>query len=233
MEEALLREITEIASLSNPYNVSPGGELDWMAGCKALAEKLKDPVWREEYGRRLSDGLLRSYNNGSRSREAQKLTLDKWRRDNPKEAYKHARRALRIALRTPGNKSHPGRSEEWKRAHGDRVRNGIAAAPKSVKLCKKRNSRKAAIAQWAARSDAEKSKLSADISASVARHHANKTPNERRAHESQLAQARKNIDHTFRKARQKAALKAYWTPERRAAFGEKVRARNAAKKASQ
>jgi hypothetical protein len=56
-------------------------------------------------------------------------------------------------------------------------------------------------------------------------------PDEQRAErQAQLAAARARIDHDKRKRHQKAALIAYWTPERRAEVGARRRAAAAAKR---
>ena len=76
----------------------------------------------------------------------------------------------------------------------------------------------------------KKAAIAAKISASVKARHAAKTDAEREAHNAQLAEARKRIDHDVRKARQKVALERYWTTERCEEFGRSVRARNTAQK---
>jgi hypothetical protein len=145
--------------------------------------------------------------------------LANWKADNPAEAYRISLRNLRIGVNRHGRKK--AQPEEPQRL--PRTPKGKAA-----KLHKSRASRDASKRRWAAMSEDEKAVVAARIAGSVKARHAAKTPEERAAHEEQLAAARQRIDHNVRKARQKEALAAYWTPERRKAFGDKVRARRQA-----
>lgn len=220
LEEALRAEIDAIACLETPYNVSAGGEFDCGAGAARFRELLQDPDWRAEYVAKLSAGLKTSA-AFKESRERLKDVLTNWRRDNPTEAHRLALRALRIGANKTGRKSKP-------------VDGRIPREPKgkAAKLHKSRASRDAAKRHWAEMPADKKADITARISASVAKAHAQKTPAEVAAHAAQLAKARENIDHGVRKARQKEALASYWTPERRAAFGAKVKARRKLKNAN-
>lgn len=213
LEEALRAEIDAISCLEAPYNVSAGGEFDGGAGAARFRELLKNPEWRAEYVVKLSAGLKASA-AFKESRERLKDVLPNWRRDNPTEAHRLALRALRIGANKTGCKSKP-------------VAGRIPREPKgkAAKLHKSRASRDAAKRHWAEMPADKKADITARISASVAKVHAQKTPSEVAAHVAQLAKARESIDHNVRKTRQQEALKAYWTPERRAAFGAEVKAR--------
>lgn len=219
MQDALEAEKAAIAAETNPYNLSAGGETDFMAGHARFRELLQDPAWRDDYLARLSAGIRNSPAYYA-SRDAALKSLAEWRAENPVKAYKHAMRALRIGQR--GRKTED--TEEPQRL--PRKPKGPAA-----KFHKSKASARAAVRHWSEMGAERKAEIHGRISASVAKGHAEKTPEERAAHEAQLAEARKSIDHTVRKARQKEGLAAYWTPERRAAFGESVRRRNAEKRA--
>ena len=75
--------------------------------------------------------------------------------------------------------------------------------------------------QWAARTEADKEAVRQKIAQSLKARNASRTPEQIVAEETQLAKARESINHTYRKQRQKEALQAYWTPERRAEFSAK------------
>lgn len=213
--EALDAEVATIAELIDAYNISPGGEFDGGAGAARYKELLLDPVWREAYSARLSAALKASPLYQAKVPELV-ARLAAWRDDNPTAAYKIAMRSLRIGVNRHGRKK-PEPSEPQR----------LPRTPKgpAAKRHKAIASREAAKRHWAGMDADTKTEVTARISASVTEFHASKTSAEREAHEAQLAEARKHIDHNVRKARQKVALEAYWTPERRAAFGEQVKAR--------
>lgn len=221
LDEALHAEVAAIAELIDAYNLSPGGGFDGGAGVARFKELLTDPEWREAYSARLSASLKASprYQAKVPGLIAQ---LAAWREDNPAKAYRVSRRNLRIGVKRRDRKKL--KSSEPQRL--PRTPKGAAA-----KLHKSIASREAAKRHWAAMDPATKAEITSRISASVTKAHAAKTEDERLAHNAQLAEARRSIDHTVRKARQKEALTAYWTPERRAEFGERARARNTARKA--
>jgi hypothetical protein len=79
------------------YNLSPGGEADGEAGSAVFWGKMtNDPVAREAYCRKLSS--LKKANDWT---DYDKLLAGAatWRRGNPKEAHRIARRASRVAAR--------------------------------------------------------------------------------------------------------------------------------------
>lgn len=216
--EALRAEVAAIAELSDAYNLSPGGDYDGGAGAARFRELLLDPDWRAAYVARLSAALRSSPQHQARVPELV-AKLAQWRADNPVKAYKISRRNLR--------KGSKGAHREASEGRLPRTPKGAAA-----KLHKRRASREAAVKHWANMAPDKKTEVQGRISASVKKMHEDKSADARAAHNAQLAQARRRIDHDLRKARQKEALAAYWTPERRAEFGAKVRARNTAKKAN-
>ncbi len=216
---ALLAEVEAIAELTGAYNLSSGGEDDSAAGVAAFREKLKDPAWREAYGRRLSAALRGSPHYQAKVPELLE-TLARWREENPTKSYLIAMRNLRIGANKAGRK----------KAYAEPQRLPRKPNGKAAKFHKSIASREAAKKHWAEMPEDVKEAIAAKISQRLKAHHELKDPQARAAHDRQLSEARKAIDHTVRKARQKEALVAYWTPERRAAFGAKVRARNAAKK---
>lgn len=218
LDAALKAEVRAIAVLEKPYNISPGGDFDGAAGHRRLAELFTDRVWRAEYVASLSSGC-----KASSAHRAHWLDLtraaEQWRKGNPAKAYKNALRALRIGQRSR-NKKTSGASGRLPRKP-----KGLAA-----RKMKSMRSRAAAKRHWANMPEDKKANIHARIAKAVTQHHESMTPVERRRHSAQLAEARKNIDHSLRKKNQKIAIAAYWTPERRAAFGAAVRARNKEKR---
>lgn len=218
-DEALRAEVAAIAGLEDAYNLSPGGEFDGGAGAVRFRELLTDPAWREAYCARLS-AALKSSSRFKQSRERIEGLLAAWREDNPKKAYLISLRNLRIGRNKSGRREKPPAKPQR-----------LPRKPKgpAAKLHKSIASREAAKRHWAEMNPATKAEIVTRIAASLTDAHAAKTEEERQRHNAQLAEARKSIDHEFRKARQKEALTAYWTPERRTEFGAKVKARRAAK----
>lgn len=220
LDDALKAEVAAIAGLENAYNISPGGDFDGGAGVARFRELMTDPVWRATYLERLSTSMKTSVRYAE-SRKRIAGVLDAWRLENPAKAYRTSMRNLRIGVNRRGRKKPPVEPGRLPRQKG-----GAAA-----KLHRSRVSREKAQRQWAEMEPAKKAAVHAKIATSIKRVHAEKGPEEKAAHAAQLAEARKSIDHDYRKAQQKLGLKAYWTEERRAEFGRKVKARNAARKA--
>lgn len=218
--EALEAEVAGIAALNDAYNLSPGGDFDHGAGAERFRELLRDPEWRADYGLRLSEALKNSARYQSCVPEILEVLAD-WRRKNPVLVYKNSTRALRIGASKHGRK---------KLENPEPKRLPRTPKGKAAKLHKSIKSREAAKRKWANLTEDERTELCSRISKTVSEVHSRKTAEEKTAHALQLAEARKSVDHTVRKARQAEALKEYWTPERRAAFGEKVKKRMAAKR---
>lgn len=228
INEAEAAEIRHIADLEKSYNISEGGLYNGASGAKRLAELRKDPEWDAAYRARLSEGTKRSEAHASHAKMLADLALE-WRKANPKAAYKSSLRALRLAAASDKNKRKAPRpwTEEQRAAQSQRLLEAFQNRPPSKKLRAKRMAKVRAEKQWAARDERKRQAIAEKISASITEHHGRKTPEERAAHNMQLADARSHIDHDFRKKRQKEALALYWTPERRAAFGAEVRRRRA------
>jgi len=220
LDDALKAEVAAIAGLENAYNISPGGDSDGGAGVARFRELMTDPVWRATYLERLSTSMKTSVRYAE-SRKRIAGVLEAWRLENPAKAYRTSMRNLRI-----GANRHGRRKPSTEPARVPRTKGGAAA-----KLHRKIASREAAKRQWAGMDPDKKARVHEAISKSLTDHYVSMSDTERAAHAAQLAEARKSIDHDYRKAQQKLGLKAYWTEERRAEFGRKVKARNAARKA--
>lgn len=220
LDEALRAEVDAIAGLEKAYNLSPGGDYDGGAGAARFRELLSDPEWRAAYVSRLSHAIRNSAAYKASGRRIQAM-LAAWREQNPAKAYQISIRNLRIGANKTGRRK-------------PAITGRIPRTPKgpAAKLHKRIASREAAKRQWANMTPERRAEISAKIAATIKAQHAAKSEEERAAHLAQLAEARKHIDHDIRKDRQQAALVRYWGPERRKAFGEKVRARRAAERDS-
>ena len=215
--------IAKARAEGRPYNLSAGGEDDSLTGVAALAAKMRDPVWLMDYRQALSKGCKRSPRHRARWAALAQLAIA-WRKANPKQAHRNGRRAIRIASKASVPRSATPLWTDAARAKlSAALRSYWTSAPPSVRKRKSIYMRRFATAQWAARDTAQRDAVAAKISESNRRFNAALAPEEKAVRDAQLAEARKNIDHAKRKANQKAALAAYWTPERRAAKAEQGR----------
>lgn len=100
-EEAYRKERFHIAQVPKEvsYNISPGGEMDGEAGAKVFWDSVADresPKYVEYHAKLVEAGKRRSLD----TLEALQVGAAAWRKANPKQAYKLARRAARIATNT-------------------------------------------------------------------------------------------------------------------------------------
>ncbi len=87
------------------YNISPGGIEDAGFGGKIFWERLNaDPAKRDRFLRKLSQ--IKKERDWS-DYEALSKAAQKWRKENPREAYKLSHRAARIAARKQKNATDP------------------------------------------------------------------------------------------------------------------------------
>lgn len=224
MPAALLAERRHIAATPNAYNVSEGGELDFVAGVAELKRLLsEDAEWTAQYKAAISVGCKASAEHQAR---LPKLTAaaDQWRMDNPKEAWKTQNRATRAAARE--NKGKPGKTTQrpdTAEKIGKAVREFWANATPAMLKRKSIQTRQSVTKVWATRAPEVRASLAAKIAASVSQVHANKTPAEVAQHEAQLTRAREAIDRGKQGPAASKGLKQYWVdlkadPERYAAY---------------
>jgi group I intron endonuclease len=214
-DEALQAEVFYIhltQARTKGYNISEGGEYDSQAGIEKLAKLRLDPKFEADYRAKLSAGCLASEAHRNHALKFGEVTLQ-WRAENVRMAYKMSYRAMRMALRAQGIPRGERRDPRFTK-YGGRLWMG---SPKVTNARANYGRADRTREQWATMPEAQKKQVHRQISESTKLHHAQKSPEERAAHDAQLAEARKNINQDLRKARQKAALIAYWTPERRAA----------------
>jgi hypothetical protein len=201
-EEASKLEVSIIAEhgLANLFNISPGGDYDMLIAGKCFWEHMyKNPEARKAYIAKLCVAQK------SRPKEAHAHLYPasvKWRKDNPKLAYKLALRGVRVAAKantTTGVNS--------------ALRDAKAAKPLKEKLLEKHKSKflvksRAVSAVWASRSEDERKELAAKISGSVKKLYDD--PSIKGKNEQQLQLARASIDRTVQVAAAKAGIKKYW-----------------------
>jgi CRISPR/Cas system-associated exonuclease Cas4 (RecB family) len=211
MPSALLAEREHIAATPRAYNVSEGGDMDFVAGVAELKRLLaEDAGWAAKYKAALSAGCKNSDVHKARLPEIT-AAAGQWRADNPKDAWKTQNRATRAAAREnkgkPGKSTqHPGTAEKI----GKGVREFWANATPAMLKRKSIQSRKTVTKVWAERTPEAREAVAAKIAASVLEVHANKTPEEVAQHEAQLAQARHAIDRSKQGPAASKGLKQYW-----------------------
>ena len=217
-QEALaleVRHITEAQTNRVGYNVSSGGEYDWRTGVEALARLRQESCWDAQYRAKISQGCRTSDAHAAQwSVLAQKA--QKWREDNPREAYKASYRAIRIASNAQSKA--PKRDPRFSKC--GRLWMGGSKHIQAARAALGRSERTAV--QWATRSAEEKTQVLKSISDSHKKRNANKTAQEKAEAEAQLKSARKNINHEKRIAALRAAADARWAAKMEGLPPEKV-----------
>lgn len=191
------------------YNQSDGGETDAKFGSIAAWERINaTSETREAYLRKLSE--VKKANDWT-DYEALSEAQREWRKENPRLAYKQARRALRLATRASRSASHGPvfQTEEAKHKMSESHKRYWAEAPASVRLRKTIASREAATKQWAKRTDEEKEALSKAIS-ETHRERYRQNPEIRKQVSAQLQEARKNVDREKQGKAASKGLKEWW-----------------------
>ena len=215
--------------------MSEGGDYDADIGSKMAWQRINaTPETRAAYITKLSaTKLARDWTNYTALSAAQR----KWRLDNPAKAAVADARGL--ANMTAWAENNPEAMLACRRAALKRAHAAIAADPADflAKLSKgvrasfqnnparREQRREAATALWAARTVSDRDTVRAAIATGQRAFHAGLSLEEKAACDLRLAQARKSINHDIRKQKQKEALALYWTPERRAAKAEEMRAK--------
>ena len=233
VEEAFEEEIAQIALHAKGYNLSVGGEEDLREGRASFKKKLQDPVWKAEYGKRLSIAIKNSERH-KRSWLDFPARAARWREENPEEAERIQKKATEAARKFNLGKPAVNRGVPHKKETCEKLSISIRAFWASASAEKRKSKSAASVRgakkQWAQRSEEEKLAVAKKISESLKRMHANLTVAERAARDTTLIETRKNIDHEFRKAKQRKSFETYWTPERRKAKAEQSRAHHLALK---
>lgn len=158
------------------YNVSPGGEADGEVGMKLFWEAINaDPVAKASYLQRLSDAKKKA---DWSDYDLMSEQAAQWRKDNPKEAYKLARRGTRIANRSQPRKPADTRTLKerllWKHKKGEVVRKNTtefwASCPSDKRAGIVEKIRSKAKEQWAAVTDVKaRSELTAKARSAIDR----------------------------------------------------------------
>ena len=218
-EEEYIAKIPSGISL----NMTRGGRYDGIDGNAIFWDRLNaDPERRLAYLKKLSETKKRR--DWTDYDALQNAHLE-WRRLNPRQAYKNAYRAIRLATKTQGNPP-PCRLKEDTRPLKERLMHKFNL--NEVK-------RQYVTEVWANRSDEEKKQILEKISAKQQAHMASLTYEERQA---ATAKARASIDREKQGEAASSGLKKWWSelrkdPERYQAYIEqrkktfKERQRNA------
>lgn len=205
--QRLERRFIALEDPSLLYNVSPGGEADGETGSRLFWGAMDaDPVAKAAYLAKLS--AIKKADDWS-DYPAMSVQAALWRKENPKEAYRFARRGLRIANRgSPPRNTEDTRSLkerlQWKHKRGDMVRKNTTAfwenVPDETRAAIREKVRAASVAQWGRVTDkSTRSKLT--------------------------EKARNSIDRAKQGAAASAGIKRWWTelkadPARYAAYIE-------------
>ncbi len=219
------------------YNISPGGDYDAHAGSAAAWESIRStPERYAEYCAKLSA----SYNPETRKpMDADKfrVSIAAYRNANP-EAVKAAGKKISVTQKRKFQEDpdYAAKVLATIAVMHDVIREDPerhkALAAEGLRRAREANpdfyaGRSDQIAKvWASRDDEARQAIADKISVARKEGNATLSEDERAVRGAQLAEARKNIDHTYRKARQKEAFATYWTPERRAEAAERTRQRN-------
>lgn len=183
----------------NGYNILPGGENGSEAAKIFWTQIKSDPVAYENYRQKLRDAQALRKANGENNtviREAAK----KWRDDNPREAYRIARRGLRVAVKKNTTK---GANESERQSRANR--------PLKERLLEKHKGRYLARSRgvasvWASRSETEKLTVAGKISVTLKKYYENGD----RVDREQLERARSAIDRSKQAPAASKGLKKFW-----------------------
>lgn len=205
-------EVFCIAQENNPYNLLPGGQCG-SESAKIFWQRIKsDPTAYAAYRQKLCGAQRLRVENGE-IREHLRTVSAQWRKENPREAYKIAMRALRVAAKKNTTK-------------GVNAKERAAQAKKPLKerLLEKHKGRylsrsRGVAGVWAARTPEIKAVVGTKISGGLRQYHKeNKGVNS-----EQLAEARKSIDRTKQGPAASKGVKKFWEelkkdPERYAQY---------------
>lgn len=210
-EEAQEREKHHIALIPKGfrYNISDGGETDCETGRRVFWESIRaDPEKRKEYIAKLSKSKLD--NNQTDYVELQKLAM-KWRKDNPRLAWKASHRAIRIA-----SKNRPQKQPDIR--------------PLKERLMWKHNragmTKKNATELWARRTADEKAVVGSLISKGQKEHLSTKSVKEL---SDLTSKARASINRSIQGPAASKGIKAFWVELRKdpVKYKEYIEARKA------
>ncbi|GEM_PF-1928768 len=179
------------------YNISPGGEADGEAGGRIFWDKMAaNPGLKEQYVKKLSD-IKRASDWSDYEALSQKAA--QWRKDNPREAYKASRRALRIANKTKAKARIGAKKEEDTRLLKEKL---LWKHKRSVKT------RENAFALWERRTKAQKEEIATKISGKAKTRWESIQDPEERARIT--ADARKAVDRKKQGPAASRGLKSFW-----------------------
>ena len=189
VEEAKEREVFYIAEYKEKtgvYNISRGGDYDGLDGMRHFWNTLT-PERREVYIENLKRGISAS---DLRDYDRLQECSQKWRKENPKAAYKISSRNLRLAQRAIGIKPYFERE---------------ASKPQRLKRPLSVGHHIGAKKQWASRTEEERKTVGRNISKALKARNSCRAETEKAKHDAQLAEARKNIDVRKRSQRVREA----------------------------
>lgn len=197
-DEADEMETKEIRRLKEEWpgavlNISDGGKTDGAFGGPIFWERLRQsPEAMEAYLKKLSEAQkARGLTCYAHLIEASK----RWRKENPRQAYKNARRAIRCA--NPGTLAPKDNTAP------------VRVSKKAAKIRSSRRLREQTTRQWQRLSGEERKAIGEKISRTMKRRHEDENVKARTA--EQLIAARESIDRKVQGPAASKGLKAFWT----------------------
>jgi hypothetical protein len=205
-EQALRLEVEHITRLNgHSYNLSPGGEYDCEAGVEQLKRRMQDKEWMRRYRERLSEGCRNSEKHMQRCRGELSELAAKWRKDNPRAAWKNVYRTFRLSLRALGVERGARRDFRFTQAGRLCIKSAKVA---KARACLGRSDR--VKSWWAGLDYTEKAKVQAAISKKAKERYRSMGAKEKKKADTQLSQARQNIDHDTRIRKLREAADRKW-----------------------
>ena len=207
------------------YNISAGGDYDApYATAAAWAAINRTPETRAAYLKKLSD--TKKANDWTNYAELTEAVL-KWNKEHPEE-LKEIQRERMVKYREwrAINKEHADEQSKLgllkaRQSIADDYPAFIAALTAGIRKSfedpeRRKNQSEQMQRMWGNMTPENRVEHGKNVSRGQKAAYKNMPLEDKAVHDAQLAEARKNIDHTVRKTWQKEALAAYWTPERRA-----------------
>jgi hypothetical protein len=229
LDAAKSREVALIAAMQTyaplGYNLSAGGEHDSGEGGRTFYRRLRaSPQALAAYRAGLSSGKKSAdWSNYQAMQEARRA----WASANPEQVRANSRNASEKAAVANRERRRLGlhllsRSGTFLRTFAYVVRQSSAQLRRWASVSPEQRAKHGRTASrqmrstWRTREGEARLAVRANVAKGTKQWHEAKSAEERAAASSQLAKARKSINHTLRKERQLAALKIYWSPEKRA-----------------
>lgn len=196
-EQAQEKEIEHIALIPKAmsYNLSKGGEADGAEGSRIFWAKVNsDPIYKAKYLKNLSEGLKKGK---SRDYVMIVASAKKWRKDNPKLAWKLTYRGLRLA-----NKANSVKFADLNRPEERTLKSRLLHKFKPNKISQINVTK-----VWANRNEKTKKEIFSKISDTLKEKNKSLSAEEKMA---MVSKARSCIDRSIQGPAASAGIKKFW-----------------------